>query len=150
VRAGSTLGDQLTEELTATPDRGPSRVDVLRTAATPARAVLAGILALAIFLDVVELNTEGYANTYYAAAVKSMAMNWHNFFFAAFDPGAFVAVDNRNNTSDSVLILLLLLAGLAVTRAAEDGRLRWLLTGGVVVGLAFNVKEIEALRGGRS
>jgi 4-amino-4-deoxy-L-arabinose transferase-like glycosyltransferase len=53
-------------------------------------------------------------------------------------------VDNRNNTSDSVLILFLLLSAWAVTRAMEGGRLRWLLLGAAFVGLGFNVKELEA------
>ena len=30
---------------------------------------------------------------YYGAAVKSMLTNWHNFFFASFDPGGFLAID---------------------------------------------------------
>ena len=30
---------------------------------------------------------------YYAATVKSMLTSWHNFFYAAFDPGGFVSVD---------------------------------------------------------
>src|SRR5262249_18192812 len=53
-------------------------------------------------------------------------------------------VANRNNTSDSVLILALLGAAWAVSIAAERGSLRWLLLGGVMVGLAFNVKMLEA------
>jgi 4-amino-4-deoxy-L-arabinose transferase-like glycosyltransferase len=32
-------------------------------------------------------------NSYYAAAVKSMTMSWYNFFFAAFDPQGFLAID---------------------------------------------------------
>jgi len=39
------------------------------------------------------LSNAGYGNTYYAAAVRSMAESWHNFFFAAFDPGGFISVD---------------------------------------------------------
>ena len=38
-------------------------------------------------------HAEGYANSYYAAAVKSMLQSWHNFFFVSFDPGGFVTVD---------------------------------------------------------
>jgi 4-amino-4-deoxy-L-arabinose transferase-like glycosyltransferase len=30
---------------------------------------------------------------FYAAAVRSMSMSWHNFFFAAFDPAATVSID---------------------------------------------------------
>ncbi len=40
-----------------------------------------------------KLNQEGYANAYYAAAVKSMLASWHTFFFVSFDPGGFVSVD---------------------------------------------------------
>lgn len=39
------------------------------------------------------LDQEGYGNLYYAATVRSMLTSWHNFFFASFDPGGFVAVD---------------------------------------------------------
>src|SRR4051794_7533479 len=33
------------------------------------------------------------ANPFYDAAVRSMGLSWHNFFFGAIDPGAQVAVD---------------------------------------------------------
>src|SRR4051812_1283444 len=168
------------------------------------RVGLAAILAVSAALNIVGLGGEAYANTYYAAAVKSMLTSWHNFFFLSFDSGGFVSVDkpplglwvqaisarifgfsgwstllppalagvasvallywlvrrvwgpvaglvaaaalavtpisvvaNRNNTSDSVLILALLGAAWAVSVAAERGSLRWLLLGGVLVGLAF-------------
>src|SRR5207237_281540 len=29
----------------------------------------------------------------YPAAIRSMMDNWHNFFFAAYDPGGFVSID---------------------------------------------------------
>jgi 4-amino-4-deoxy-L-arabinose transferase-like glycosyltransferase len=32
-------------------------------------------------------------NPFYDAAVRSMSLSWHNFFFGAFDPGAMAAVD---------------------------------------------------------
>ncbi len=51
---------------------------------------------------------------------------------------------NHNNTIDSLLILILLLAAWAVSRAAEAGRLRWLLAGAFLVGLGFNVKMMQA------
>jgi len=57
------------------------------------RIALAGVLLLAIFLHFFRLEQEGYGNLYYAAAVKSMLTSGHNFFFASFDPGGFVAVD---------------------------------------------------------
>ncbi len=54
---------------------------------------LGAILLLAAFLNFYELSKEGYANSFYAAAVKSMSLNWHNFFFNSFDPGGFVTID---------------------------------------------------------
>ncbi len=54
---------------------------------------LAVVLALALFLHLFRLEQEGYANAYYAAAVKSMLSSWHNFFFISFDPAGFVTVD---------------------------------------------------------
>ena len=51
------------------------------------------VLGVAVPMHVVALDREGYANTYYAAAVKSMLTSWHNFFFVSFDAGGFVSVD---------------------------------------------------------
>ncbi len=57
------------------------------------RGVLALIAAAALFLNLYALSKEGYANEYYAAAVRSMLESWHNFFFASFDPGGFITID---------------------------------------------------------
>src|SRR5919202_3018574 len=56
------------------------------------RLALAAILILSAFLNLFWLPSEGYANTYYAAAVKNMLTSWHNFFFVSYDVG-FVSVD---------------------------------------------------------
>ncbi|HEX6776685.1 MAG TPA: glycosyltransferase family 39 protein, partial [Ktedonobacterales bacterium] len=53
-------------------------------------------------------------------------------------------VTNRNNTIDSTLVLAMLLGAWAVMRAAETGRLRWLLLCAVFIGLGFNIKMLEA------
>ncbi len=53
-------------------------------------------------------------------------------------------VTSRNNTIDSTLALVLLLATWAVIHAAETGQLRWLLLSSVFVGLGFNIKMAEA------
>jgi 4-amino-4-deoxy-L-arabinose transferase-like glycosyltransferase len=53
-------------------------------------------------------------------------------------------VTNRNNTIDSTLALVLLLGAWAVLKAAETGKLRWLLLSAAFVGLGFNVKMAEA------
>jgi len=54
---------------------------------------IALILLLSGTLHFARLGQEGLANLYYAAGVKSMLMNWHNFFFVAFDPGGFITID---------------------------------------------------------
>lgn len=51
------------------------------------------VLLLALFLDLFRLGLRGYSNLYYAAAVRSMLLNWHNFFFVSLDPGGFVTID---------------------------------------------------------
>ena len=51
---------------------------------------------------------------------------------------------NRNNTIDSTLVLVMLLGAWAVLRAAQSGKLRWLLLCAVFVGLGFNIKMLEA------
>jgi len=53
-------------------------------------------------------------------------------------------ITNRNNTIDSTLVLVMLLGAWAVQRAAETGKLRWLLLCAVFVGLGFNIKMMEA------
>src|SRR5260370_3927939 len=53
-------------------------------------------------------------------------------------------VTNRNNTIHSTLVLVMLLGAWAVLRAAETGKLRWLLLCAAFVGLGFNIKMLEA------
>jgi len=65
-----------------------------RTIALPwYRLALGGVLGLAAALNLWALDSIGYANGYYAAAVRSMLQSWHNFFFVSFDPGGFVTID---------------------------------------------------------
>jgi 4-amino-4-deoxy-L-arabinose transferase-like glycosyltransferase len=54
---------------------------------------LAIILILGAALRLWDLDKNGTGNPYYASAVRSMMMNWHNFFFVSFDPVGFVTVD---------------------------------------------------------
>src|SRR5580704_13680400 len=51
---------------------------------------------------------------------------------------------NRGNISDSLLILLLVLAADATIRAYQSGRLRSLIWAGVLVGFAFQAKMLQA------
>ncbi len=50
----------------------------------------------------------------------------------------------RNNTMDATLIFTLLLAAWAFIKATETGQTRWLLLGGLLVGLGFNIKMLQA------
>jgi 4-amino-4-deoxy-L-arabinose transferase-like glycosyltransferase len=53
-------------------------------------------------------------------------------------------VTNRVNFIDSLLIPTVVLAAWAVSKATETGRLRWLCLCAVLVGLAFNIKYLQA------
>ena len=85
----------MTRELA--PKRAASTGGKLRALAisTPPwhRLALAAVLILSALLNLLWLPSEGYANTYYAAAVQSMLQSWRNFFFVSFDPGGFIALD---------------------------------------------------------
>jgi 4-amino-4-deoxy-L-arabinose transferase-like glycosyltransferase len=50
----------------------------------------------------------------------------------------------RFNNPDALLVLLLIAAGYAVTRAIEAASTRWLLLAGLIVGFAFLAKELQA------
>jgi 4-amino-4-deoxy-L-arabinose transferase-like glycosyltransferase len=54
---------------------------------------LGAILLLSAVLNFYNLDAIYYTNDYYAAAVRSMTVNWHNFFFNSFDPGGYITVD---------------------------------------------------------
>lgn len=175
------------------------------------RLALFAILLVSAALNLAYLDRQGYGNTYYAAAVKSMLTGWRAFFLASFDAGGFVSVDKppvglwvqaasaallgfsgpslflpqavasvlsvavlyhlvgrafgtaagllaalalavmpinvvtaRNNTMDSQLVLILLLAAWAASIAAETGRVRPLLACAALVGLGYNVKMLQA------
>jgi 4-amino-4-deoxy-L-arabinose transferase-like glycosyltransferase len=170
---------------------------------------LVGLTVVAGFLYA--WNATGNLEIYYAAAVRSMSMSWHDFVFAAFDPAGTITLDklpgafwvqalvvrvfgvhawalvapqvvegmasvlvlyrivrrlagplagilaaavlvlspatvllNRGNISDTLMVLLLLLAADATLTAIITGRVRSLVLAGVLVGLAFQAKMIEA------
>jgi 4-amino-4-deoxy-L-arabinose transferase-like glycosyltransferase len=169
------------------------------------------IVAIAAALRFAELDDVG-ANQFYDAAVRSMSLSWHNFFFGAFEPGGFLSVDkppldlwlqvasvklfgwnpaalklpealagtlavpllydavrrvagrpaglaaamalavlpesvltSRSDTMDSVMMLLVVAALWLTIRAASSGERRFVVLAGVALGLAFNVKLLEAL-----
>ncbi len=65
----------------------------LPSATILARVALLFIVLLAIGLRFANLSALGEVNHYYTAAVKSMLQSWHNFFYAAAEPGGSVSVD---------------------------------------------------------
>ncbi|MDS0526129.1 glycosyltransferase family 39 protein [Clostridium sp. SHJSY1] len=175
------------------------------------KVILGLIILLSCILNFGNLSVEGYANSYYAAGVKSMTMSLKNFFFVSFDPASFVTIDkpplgfmiqaisakifgysgwsiilpqalagvisvgvmyylvkrsfgttaglisafvlavtpvfvadSRNNTCDNLLVLALLLACIALFKAAEKGKLSYLILSLVIVGIGFNIKMLQA------
>jgi len=64
-----------------------------RALLAPAHLGLLAILCLSALLQFVRLSQNGFANIYYAAAVKSMLASWHHFFFVSSDPSGFITVD---------------------------------------------------------
>src|SRR6266480_2417427 len=57
------------------------------------RLALGGIMLISIFMNFFQLGQNGFGNLYYAAGIRSMLDNWHNFFFVSYDPGGFVTID---------------------------------------------------------
>jgi 4-amino-4-deoxy-L-arabinose transferase-like glycosyltransferase len=58
-----------------------------------ARPELPGLLGIAAVLNLWSLSINGWANTYYSAAVRSMSTNWHDFLFASLDRSGLMTVD---------------------------------------------------------
>jgi 4-amino-4-deoxy-L-arabinose transferase-like glycosyltransferase len=186
------------------------RVRALRIP-VPAPELLA-LLVVAAVLDLWALDRNGWANTYYSAAVKSMAGSWHNFLYNSFDSAGVMTVDkpplalwvqalsvrafgysswsmlvpqalmgvgtvaltydvtrrvfgrpagfvaglvlaltpitvaiSRHNNPDALVVLCSTAALWFTVRAVLDGRTRWLVWAGVMIGLGFETKMGAAL-----
>jgi 4-amino-4-deoxy-L-arabinose transferase-like glycosyltransferase len=163
-------------------------------------------------LDFWMLKRNGFANVYYSAAVRSMALSWHNFLYASFDPTGVMTIDkpplaiwiqalsvrifgfhslsvlipdavigvltvlllydlvrrcfgrvagfvagaavattpitvamSRHNNPDALVALCCVAALWFFVRAVHDGRTRWIVLAGVMVGLGFETKMGVAL-----
>ena len=57
------------------------------------RPFLVAVTVLSFVLNAWGVEANGLGNTYYAAAARSMASSWHDWFFNAFDPGGYISVD---------------------------------------------------------
>ncbi|MFB7720239.1 glycosyltransferase family 39 protein [Nocardia sp. NPDC056100] len=158
------------------------------------------------------LSVNGWANSFYAAAVQAGSVSWKAFFFGSSDAANSITVDKtplslwpmeisvrifglhswsmllpqaligvasvallwatvrrvfgahagllaglalavtpvaalmfRFNNPDALLVLLMIAATWAMTRAVEDGRWRWLLYTGLFIGLGFLTKQLQVL-----
>lgn len=91
--------------------------------------IVAGILSVFVLYHLVRRSSGGVAGLLAALALAIMPV---------------VVATDRNNTSDSILILTLLLAAWAFITATERGTLRYLLLGVTLVGIGFNIKMLQA------
>ncbi len=57
------------------------------------RPELIALLGLAAVLNLWGLSINGWANTYYSAAVRSMSTSWHDFLYASMDKAGLMTVD---------------------------------------------------------
>ena len=78
--------------LRARPGSGPDRPGAGCTALR-ARPELLGLVGIAGVLNLWGLSINGWANTYYSAAVRSMTTSWHDFLFASLDKTGLMTVD---------------------------------------------------------
>ncbi|HET8979051.1 MAG TPA: glycosyltransferase family 39 protein, partial [Solirubrobacteraceae bacterium] len=63
------------------------------TAAVRDRPELIGLIGIAAALNFWNLSLNGWANTFYSAAVRSMTGSWHDFLFASLDRSGLMTVD---------------------------------------------------------
>jgi 4-amino-4-deoxy-L-arabinose transferase-like glycosyltransferase len=136
------------------------------TAAPPRRTVqerarlqrpeLALLILLAAVLDLWSLGRNGWANTYYSAAVHSMSTSWHNFLYASFDQAGVMTVDKPplalwvqalsarifGFNSLSILVPQALMSIGAVALTYDLTRRRFGRAGGFVAGLVLATTPI--------
>jgi 4-amino-4-deoxy-L-arabinose transferase-like glycosyltransferase len=117
------------------------------------RPELAGLLALAAILNLWALGSNGWANEYYSAAVRSMASSWHDFLYASFDSSGVMTVDKPplalwvqvasvkvfGFNSLAILVPQALMGVASVALVYDLTRRRFGRLGGFVAGLALAV-----------
>jgi Dolichyl-phosphate-mannose-protein mannosyltransferase len=91
--AGAMSSDSLSYPASAPASIRARRRVVVRGIRWFAAPELIGLAALAGVLNLWGLSINGWANTYYSAAVRSMSTSWHNFLYAAMDPSGLMTVD---------------------------------------------------------
>ena len=127
------------------------RLDSIRRIA-PELAVAIG----ALVLNAWSLSVNGYSNTYYAAAAKSMTTSWHNFIYGSYDVGGFITTDKPpfalwlqaasarvfGFSSWSLLLPSAVAGALAVWVLMLTVRRVWGRTSGLVAGVVFMLTPI--------
>jgi 4-amino-4-deoxy-L-arabinose transferase-like glycosyltransferase len=120
------------------------------------RPELAAVMSLAALLNLWALARNGWANEYYAAAVRSMSANWHDFLFASLDKGGVMTVDKPPLAlwvqalsvrvfgfhSLSILVPQALMGVASVALIYDLVRRRFGRAGGFVAGLALALTPI--------
>jgi 4-amino-4-deoxy-L-arabinose transferase-like glycosyltransferase len=117
---------------------------------------LLGLIALAGTLNLWALSRNGWANEYYAAAVRSMSSSWHNFLFGSLDASGVMTVDKPplalwiqslsvrvfGYHSLSILVPQALIGIATVVLVYDLVRRRFGRLGGFVAGLALALTPI--------
>jgi 4-amino-4-deoxy-L-arabinose transferase-like glycosyltransferase len=117
---------------------------------------LAAVMSLAAILNLWALARNGWANQFYAAAVKSMSGSWHDFLFASLDKGGVMTVDKPPLAlwvqalsvrvfgfhSLSILVPQALMGVASVALVYDLVRRRFGRLGGFVAGLALALTPI--------
>jgi 4-amino-4-deoxy-L-arabinose transferase-like glycosyltransferase len=133
----------------------PRLQEKLRSLPWP-RPELAALLVLAAVLDLWALGQNGFANTYYSAAVHSMAGSWHNFLFGSFDAQGLMTVDKPPAAfwvqalsvkafgfdSWAILVPQALMGAASVGLVYDLTRRRWGRSAGFVAGLCLALTPI--------
>ena len=133
---------------------GAGRVTRVRTLV--ARPELIGLMAIAAVLNLWNLSVNGWANTYYSAAVRSMSTSWHDFLFASLDKTGLMTIDKPPLAfwvqalsvrvfgfhPLSILVPEALMGVVAVALVYDMTRRMFGRVGGTVAGLAFALTPI--------
>ncbi|HEY1591029.1 MAG TPA: glycosyltransferase family 39 protein [Solirubrobacteraceae bacterium] len=148
--------ESLPHPLPAAPRSRPRELTSRIGARVLARPELLGLMGLTAVLNLWNLGINGWANTYYSAAVRSMSTSWHNFLFASLDQTGLMTVDKPplalwvqalsvrvfGFNSLSILIPEALMGVAAVALVYDLVARRFGRVAGFVGGLAFAVTPV--------
>ena len=114
------------------------------------------VALLALGLNAWRLDQNGFGNSYYAAAIRSMTNSWKAFLYASLDPGSWITLDKPPGaywlqalsarvfgySSWSLLLPSAFCAALAVYLLTVTVRRVWGTTAGLVAGVAFALTPV--------